>query len=177
VPGGGEHAQVTDGRGRNPATGDLLRDAIAEGRGIVADEHQVEPPQDRPVLGDEYVVRTLARLLLGQSGVVLLREVLEVVVTTVGDREHEVAAVGQLEVQDRRGVVGPQELQLGHRARLATAHEEAHSEYRAARAVLDPHDVVDPDHEAPRGRGLGVADARPGGMGAHRAAAPDVERR
>ncbi|MGH1555490.1 hypothetical protein ACRAWF_37740 [Streptomyces sp. L7] len=45
-------------------------------------------------------------------------EVLEVVVAAVGDGGGEVGAVRQLEGQDRRGVIGAQPLQLGHRPTL-----------------------------------------------------------
>jgi hypothetical protein len=45
--------QFTYGRGRQAAAGDVLRDPVAELGGAVLGEDQVEPAQDRAVLGDE----------------------------------------------------------------------------------------------------------------------------
>ena len=87
----------------------MLGDPVAEFGGAVP-ERQVEPAQDRAVLGDEHVVGAGAGLLLVQQGAVLLGELVEVLVAAVGDGGGEVGAVGLLEGQDRRGVAGAQPL-------------------------------------------------------------------
>jgi hypothetical protein len=98
--------------------GDVLRDPVAEIRGAVPDDEQVEPAQDRAVLGDEDVVGADAGLLLGQQGAVPVGEPVEVLIAAVVDEGGEVGAVRQLEGQDRVGVVSTQLLQLGHRPTL-----------------------------------------------------------
>jgi hypothetical protein len=52
----------------------VLRDPVAEFCGAALGKDQVEPAQDRAVLGDEYVEGADARLLLGQQGTVPLGE-------------------------------------------------------------------------------------------------------
>ena len=111
--------QLAHGRRRDSAAGDLLRHAITHLRDTVPDEHQVEPPEHRPVVVDEHVVGADASVLLCQQGTVSLGEGLEVLVAPVGDRRCEVGAVRQLEGQDRLGVVSAQQLQLRHRRRLS----------------------------------------------------------
>ncbi|HEX7164107.1 MAG TPA: hypothetical protein VF223_23065 [Trebonia sp.] len=109
-------AQFDHGRGRHAAAGGVLCHPVAEFRGAVPGEEQVEPAEDRAVLVDEHVVGVDAGLLLGQHRTVLLGELVEELIAAVGDEGGEVAAVGPLESQDRRGVVGVQSLQLGHAA-------------------------------------------------------------
>lgn len=92
----------------------MLRDPVAEFCGAVLEVVQVEPAQDRAVLGDQYVEGADAGLLLGQQGTVPLGEPIVELITAVGDRGGEVDAVGQLEGEDRRGMVGSQALQLWH---------------------------------------------------------------
>jgi hypothetical protein len=96
----------------------VLRDPIAEFCGAVSGKDQVEPAQDRAVLGDEYVEGADAGFLLGQQGAVPLGELVVVLITAVGDRGGEVGAVSQLESEDRRAMVGSQALQLRHRPTL-----------------------------------------------------------
>jgi len=45
-------------------------------------------------------------------------ELVEILVTAIGDRGGEPGAVRQLEGQDRRGMASAQLLQLGHRPNL-----------------------------------------------------------
>jgi hypothetical protein len=52
-------------------------------------------------------------------------ELVEELVVAIGDRGSEVGAVRQLEGQDRRGMVSPQLLQLGHRPTLPRRCTEA----------------------------------------------------
>jgi hypothetical protein len=111
-------AQLPDGRGRHAASRDLLRDPVAESGRPVLEVVQVEPAQDRAVLGDEYVEGAGAGLLLGQQGTVPLGEPIVELITAVGDRGGEVDAIGQLEGEDRRGMVGSQALQLWHSTTL-----------------------------------------------------------
>jgi hypothetical protein len=93
---------------------DLFRNPVTQLRYAVRDEHEVEPTEDNPGLGDEHVVRTVAALLLCQPGVVPLGELFEELITTIGDRSSEVGAIRGLEIQDCRSVVGSQTLQLRH---------------------------------------------------------------
>ncbi len=116
VPRRRQPAQLNHGRGRHAAAGGVLSDPVAEFRGAVAGEVKIEPAEDRAVLVDEHVIGAEAGLLLGQQGAVPLGELVEEVVAAVGDEGGEVAAVGPLEGQDRRGVIGVQPLQLGHGA-------------------------------------------------------------
>jgi hypothetical protein len=88
--------QLLDGRGRGAATGDVLRDPVAEFRSVVLDVEQIEPAQYRAVLADEYVEGADAGLLLSQEGGVPVGELIEDVVAAVGDRSSEVGAVGPL---------------------------------------------------------------------------------
>jgi hypothetical protein len=111
-------AQLPDGRGRHAAAGDVLRHPVAECGSAVLEVVEVEPAQDRAVLGDEYVEGADAGLLLGQQGTVPLGEPIVELITAVGDRGGEVDAVGQLEGEDRRGMVGSQALQLWHSTTL-----------------------------------------------------------
>src|SRR5215469_8148887 len=59
-----------------------------------------------------------ARILLSQQVIVPLGELVEELIAAVGDKACEVGTVRQLEGQDRRGMVGAQALQLGHRQTL-----------------------------------------------------------
>ena len=111
-------AQLPEGRGRHAAACDVLRDPVAEFCGAALGKDQVEPAQDRAVLGDEYVEGADAGLLLGQQGTVPLGEPIVELITAIGDRGGEVDAVGQLEGEDRRGMVGSQALQLWHSTTL-----------------------------------------------------------
>ena len=52
----------------------------------------------------EHVVGAGAGLLLGQTGAVLLGELVEVLIAAVGDEGGEIRAVRQLECQDGRGM-------------------------------------------------------------------------
>ena len=96
----------------------MLRDPVAELRSAILEAVQVEPAQDRAVLGDEYVEGADAGLLLGQQGTVQLGEPIVELIPAVGDRGGEVDAVGQLEGEDRRGMAGSQALQLWHSTTL-----------------------------------------------------------
>jgi hypothetical protein len=81
--------------------------------------------QDRAILGDEDVEGADAGLLLGQQRAVPLGELVEELIAPVRDRGSEVGAVRQFEGQDRRGMVGSQALQLGHRPTLRRWRAEA----------------------------------------------------
>src|SRR5580765_3691069 len=104
----------------------MLRDPVAEFRGVVLDVDQVEPAEYRAVLGDEHVEGASAGLLLSQQRVVPAGELGEEVVTAVGYRGSEVGAVRQLEGQDRRGMTGMQPLQLGHWPDITQAVRRGH---------------------------------------------------
>jgi len=110
VPRCRDAAQVAHGRGRDAMTGDMLRNPVAQLRYAVRDEHEVEPTEDSPVLGDEHVVGALASVLLRQPGVVPLGELLEELITAIGHRSGEIGAVRELELQDCWSVVGSQTL-------------------------------------------------------------------
>src|ERR1700684_2534451 len=90
-------------------------DPVAEYRGPILDVIQVEPAKHRAVRGDEYVVAASASVLLGQHGIVPFGELIEVLIAAIVDEGGEVVAVGYLKGQERRGMVGPQALQLWHR--------------------------------------------------------------
>ena len=79
-------AQLPDGRGRHAAARDVLRDPVAECRGAVLEVVQVEPAQDRAILGDQHVEGADAGFLLSQQGAVPLGELVEELVAAVGDR-------------------------------------------------------------------------------------------
>src|SRR5450759_5894663 len=70
VPRRRQPAQLPDGRGRHAAAGDVLRDPVAEFGSAVLEGVQVEPAQDRAILGDEHVEGADAGLLLSQQGAV-----------------------------------------------------------------------------------------------------------
>jgi hypothetical protein len=96
----------------------LLCDPISElGRAVLKIE-QVEPAQHRAIVADEHMEDTGASVLFGQQGVELLGEVIEELIPPIGDKRGKVTAVRQFEGQDRRGVVGAEALQLGHRPTL-----------------------------------------------------------
>src|SRR6516162_11317430 len=81
-----------------------------------------------------------ASLLLGQSGVVLLGEMVEERIAAVGDKGGEVGAVRQFEGQDRRGMVGAQALQLGHRPTLLNSESAAIERARSwPRITINSH--------------------------------------
>jgi methenyltetrahydrofolate cyclohydrolase len=101
-------------RSHAPA-GDLLRDPVAELGCAVGNVDQVEPAKHRSVVCDEDVEDADTSFLFRQQVIETFGEVVEVLVTAVGDGSSEVAAVLQFERQDRGGVVGAQALQLGHR--------------------------------------------------------------
>ena len=105
--------------------GDVLGDPVAEFRGAVPGEEQVEPAKDRAVLVDQHVEGAGAGVVLSQPGAVPVGEVLEEGVTAVGDRGGEVGAVRQFEGQDRRGMAGIQPLQLGHQMTLPRRRVQA----------------------------------------------------
>jgi hypothetical protein len=94
----------------------VLSDPVTEIRGAVPGEVKVEPAEDRVVLVNEHVVGADACLLLSQQGMVPLGELVEELIAAVGDEAAEVVAVGPLEGQDRRRMVGVQPLQFGHDA-------------------------------------------------------------
>jgi len=81
----------------------MLRDPVAEFRGVVFDVDQIEPAEYRAVLGDEHVAGASACLLLSQQGVEPVGELVEELVAAVGDRGSEVGAVRQLEGEDPPG--------------------------------------------------------------------------
>ncbi len=114
MPRGRQPAQLPHGRGRHAAAGGVLRDPVAEFRGAVLEAVQVEPAQDRAVIGDEHVIGADPGLLLGQQLVMPVGKLVEELITPVGDRGSEVGAVRELEGQDRRGMVSAQLLQHGH---------------------------------------------------------------
>lgn len=82
-----------------------MRDPATQLRYAVADEHEVEPTKDGPVVRDEHVAGPVASLLICQQGVVPLGELLEELVATVGDRSSEVGAIRDLEIQDGSATV------------------------------------------------------------------------
>ena len=88
----GHLAQVPDGRGRHAAAGDVLRDAVTEFRRAVPGEDEVEPAQDRAILGDEDVEGADFCLLLGLQRAVPLGELVEELIAPVGDRGSEAGA-------------------------------------------------------------------------------------
>jgi len=90
----------------------MLGGPVAEVRHAVPGEVQVEPPQDRAVLGDEHVVG--AGVLLGQHRTVPLGELIEEVVAAIGDGGGEVGAVRPLEREDRGLMARVQGLKLRH---------------------------------------------------------------
>ena len=90
VPACREPTQFPDSRGRDAASGDVLRDPVAEFGRVVLDVDQIEPAQHGAVLTDEHVEGTDASVLLGQQGVVPLGEAVEELVAAVGDRGREV---------------------------------------------------------------------------------------
>src|SRR6185312_15170468 len=94
--------------------GDLLRDSVAESGSAVFEVVQVEPAQNRAILSDEHVEGADAGLLLSQQGGIPVGELVEELITAVGDRGSEVGPVHQLEGQDRRSIASMQTLQLGH---------------------------------------------------------------
>ncbi|MFF1738473.1 class I SAM-dependent methyltransferase [Streptomyces mirabilis] len=71
-------AQVPDSRGRHAATGNVLRDPVAEFRGAILDVDQVEPAEYRAVLGDEHIEGAGVGLLLSRQGFVPVGELVEV---------------------------------------------------------------------------------------------------
>src|SRR5437764_708434 len=102
-PGGrGAGRRAAGARPRARRAGGLLRDPVAESGGAVLEVVQVEPAQNRAVIGDEHVEGAAAGLLLGQQGAVPGGELVEELVATVRDRSGEPGAVRQLEGQDRR---------------------------------------------------------------------------
>ena len=96
-----------------PAAGDAPCDPVAQRRRAVLRQLEVEPPQHRPVVVDEHVERAVAGICSASRDAEAFVEMLEVVVPAVGDRRREPRAVGPLERQDGRRVVGPQALEPG----------------------------------------------------------------
>jgi hypothetical protein len=115
VPRRRQPAQFPHGRGGHAAAGDMLRDPVAEFGGAVPLDEQVEPAKDRAVVGDKHVEGAGAGFLLCQQGAVPLGELVEELIPAVGDRGGEPGAVRAFEGQHRRGMIGSQQLQLGHR--------------------------------------------------------------
>jgi hypothetical protein len=111
-------AQFPYRRGRHAPAGDVLRDPVAKVSRAVLDVVQVEPAEHRAIVADEHVVGADAGLPPGQQLVVLLGELVEELIAAVGNESGEVGAVRQFEGQHRRGMVGAQALQLGHRPTL-----------------------------------------------------------
>src|SRR6516225_715493 len=103
----------------------MLRDPVSEYGRAVLEIEQVEPAEHRAILADEHVEHAGASLLLGQQGAVSLGEMVEELIAAVGDKGGEVGAVRQFEGQDRRGMVGAQALQLGHRPTLLSSEAAA----------------------------------------------------
>jgi hypothetical protein len=95
-------AQLPDGRGCHAAACDVLRDPVAKSGSAVLEVVQVEPAQNRAVLGDEHVEGADAGLLLSQQGAVPVGELVEELITAVGDRGGEVGAVGQTDPDSAR---------------------------------------------------------------------------
>jgi hypothetical protein len=86
VPRRRQAAQLQDGRGRQAATGHVPRDPVAEHGAAVLEVVQMEPAQNRAVLGDEHVEHADAGLLLGQQGLEPVGEPVEVGVAAVRDQ-------------------------------------------------------------------------------------------
>lgn len=92
----------------------MLRDPVAEFGSAVLEVVQVEPAQNRAILGDEHVERAGACLLLSQQRAAPIRELVVKLVAAVGDRGSELGAARQLKRQDRRRMVSTQLLQPRH---------------------------------------------------------------
>jgi threonine aldolase len=107
-------AQLKHGRSRRAASGDSLRDPVAELCRAVFDLRQVEPAEHRAVVVDEHVAGVTAGRLIGEPFAVQLGEPCEELIAAVGDRGGEECAICQLEVQNRGGVIGAQQLQRRH---------------------------------------------------------------
>ena len=88
----------------------MLRDPVAEFGRAVLGEDQVEPAQDRVILGDKHVEGADAGLLLSQQGAVPLGELVVELIAAVGDKGSEVRAVREFEGQDRLGMASMQPL-------------------------------------------------------------------
>lgn len=101
-------AQLPDGRGRHAAAGGLLRDPVAEGGRAVLEVVEVEPAQNRAIIGDEHVEGAGAGLLVSQHGAMPAGKLVEELVTAIGDRSSEIGAVRQFEGQDRGGMASIQ---------------------------------------------------------------------
>jgi hypothetical protein len=69
----------------------MLRDPVAEISSAVLEVVQIEPAENRAILSDEHVEGTDAGLLLSQRGAVPVGELVEEIVTAVGDRGREVS--------------------------------------------------------------------------------------
>src|SRR5580693_4938088 len=73
---------------------------------------------------------TGASVLFGQQRVETLGEVIEELITPIGDKRRKIGAVRQFEGQDRRGLVGAEALQLGHRPTLVSRSHGGHPSFR-----------------------------------------------
>lgn len=73
VPRHRQSAQLSDGRGRHAPAGDVPRDSVAELSGAIPEPVQVEPAQNRAILGNEHIEGATAGLLLGRQGAVPAR--------------------------------------------------------------------------------------------------------
>ena len=102
-------------RCRHAPPGHPLRNPVPEFGISAADMNQVEPANNSAARLHEYEVGVTSRLLLGQQLIVLVAEVLEEVVSTIGDRRGKVGSVRHLERQDRRAMFGPKALKLRRR--------------------------------------------------------------
>ena len=132
--------------GRDPVAGNVLGDPVAEFCGAAPDEDQVEPAHDRAIPGNEHVEGAYAGVLFSQQGAVPVVELVEELIAAVGDAGGEVGAIGPLEGQYRRRVVGAQPLQLGHRPNLSRRRGCCHLSFRGANSGTVTSGTVTPGY-------------------------------
>ena len=108
----GQVAGPADGFGSEAAARELAANAVTDLGFAVADVDEVDPADDRAVVGDQDVEAVGARGLHRQQGVVTSGIVGEELVAPVRDRRGEVLAVDRLELEDGLEVLGRELLQV-----------------------------------------------------------------
>ncbi len=111
-------AQVPQRGRRDSATGYTLGESIADLRGPMREVVQVEAADNLVVFVDEHVKRVDTAFLVGQQRAIALSELGKEIVTTIADELAEVGPVALLEREDRGFVIGPEPLEVKHRACL-----------------------------------------------------------